>query len=154
MANKFFPLFVDLSEKRILVVGGGKIGTRRINTLLSFSDCITVVDPSPSESVKKLFETGRIRLLRESFREETISDADIVLSCTDNQEINQKIYQACKRLGIPVNIASDKSMCDFYFPGIAKNGNIVIGITASGMDHHQAKMVRQRIENVLNEEEK
>ncbi|MCQ2500970.1 MAG: bifunctional precorrin-2 dehydrogenase/sirohydrochlorin ferrochelatase, partial [Lachnospiraceae bacterium] len=64
---------------------------------------------------------------------------------------NSGIYSVCKCLGIQVNVCSDKNKCDFYFPGVVHADNVVVGITASGTDHHQAKVVREEIERVLKE---
>ena len=74
--------------------------------------------------------------------------AYMVLAVTNNSELNEEIYQICKEEGIYVNVASDKSLCDFYFPGICLKDDIVVGITASGVNHKKAKAVREKCRHI------
>ena len=64
-------------------------------------------------------------------------------------KLNDDIYRICKNEGIYVNVASDREKCDFYFPGIVMEDELVVGITASGLDHKKAKKVREEIQSVL-----
>ncbi len=147
--KKYFPVFIDLSDKKIVVVGAGKIGSRRIQTLADFTEHLTVIAEEASPEVEKLADEGRITWKQQSYERELILDADLVLACTDDPELNSGIYSVCKCLGIQVNVCSDKNKCDFYFPGVVHMDNVVVGITASGEDHHQAKVVREKIEKAL-----
>lgn len=150
----YFPLFVDLREKKIVVIGAGTIALRRVKTLMDFSDHITVIAPDMHPEFKNLEKCKNIQLLHKEYQREMILDADMVLAATDNAELNQEIYGVCKCLGILVNVCSDKTKCDFYFPGIVKQDSVVVGITASGKNHGLAKEVRNKIETCLRGEEK
>ena len=77
--------------------------------------------------------------------------AYMVLAVTNNRELNEEIYHACKEDGIYVNVASDKDLCDFYFPGICLKDDVVVGITASGMNHKKARAVREKVQALLEE---
>lgn len=149
--SKKFPVFLDLSRSKIVVVGGGKIAERRIRTLTDFSDRIYCLSPEFTDGIRKLEEEGWITLIASVYKREKIMDADMVLACTDSTEVNNEIYAACKAMGIMVNVCSDRHKCDFYFPGVISRGNVVIGITASGEDHRLAKEVREKIEAALDE---
>lgn len=147
----YFPIFIDISDKKVVVVGAGKIGSRRIRTLVDFTDHLTVIAEEAEPDIVQMAEEGRIEWKKQSYERELILDADMVLACTDDAELNSGIYSVCKCLGIQVNVCSDKNKCDFYFPGVVHADNVVVGITASGADHHQAKTVREEIEKVLKE---
>jgi len=144
-----FPMFLDISEKKIFVIGGGKIATRRVKTLLTFAENISVVAPEASEEIIKLSSEGKIGYEKRPYKESDIDGADIVLAATDDAELNDDIYSSCKKLGITVNIASDKEKCDFYFPGIILKDSAVIGINAGGNDHRGAKELRQKLQRYL-----
>ena len=150
--RQYFPLFVDISEKEILFVGGGKIAARRINALAPFIQRITIVAPEADGSILGLTEDGEVSWIMREFEDEDLEDKNIVFAATDNAELNERIAQMCRKKGIPVNVSSDKNLCDFYFPGIVRQGDTVIGITASGKDHAKAKRVRERIQEILTEE--
>ena len=152
--SKYFPVFIDLSEKKIMVIGGGTIGSRRIRTLLPFCGQLIVVAPKVQPEVEQLAEEGGLEWIREPYSREQILDADMVLACTDDPSVNDEIYSVCRCLGIQVNVCSDRKKCDFYFPGIVQKGDVVVGVTASGNNHRKAREIRERIEQALEEETK
>ena len=131
----YFPLFMDLSEKNVLFVGAGRVNTGRIKTLLDFVGSITVVSPEADASIVALDEEGRISLHRRRFDERDLDGADIVITSTGHAGTDVRIAGMCRRRGILVNAASDKTICDFYFPGIARKDPLVVGVTSSGEDH-------------------
>ena len=149
--HKYFPLFVSLEEKEILVVGGGTIASRRIRALLPFGGRLTVIAPEVSDFVKEAAAEGQMVWKQEAYTREALRYADLVLACTDDPELNGEIYSVCKCLGIPVNVCSDRRKCDFYFPGIYMHDEVVVGITASGLNHKRARKVRVAIQEAMEE---
>ena len=149
----FFPLFVDLGEKRAVFIGGGTIALRRVRTLLSFVGELVVYAPDFSPELERLAEGSYITLVREPYRESMLDDADIVFACTNSAEVNDEVWAACKRRGILVNVCSDRNKCDFYFPGVAQRGNLVVGVSAGGKDHRRVRQLRARIDELLLEED-
>ena len=134
----YFPMFMDLSEKNVLFVGAGHVNTGRIKTMLDFAGSITVVSPEADVSIKALDDEGRIILRRRRFDERDLDGMDIVITSTGHAGTDVRIAGMCRRRGILVNAASDKTLCDFYFPGIARKDPLVVGVTASGEDHSLA----------------
>lgn len=147
----YFPLFVDIREEKIVVVGAGKIAGRRIEVLTDFCSSITVIAPEASAQVLSLEAEGKIKLISREYEKADIKGAFMVLAATDNHDINKVVYSDCKEAGIMVNIASDKSLCDFYFPGIVKKGNMVVGVSASGTAHKKARLLREAAEKAIDE---
>lgn len=145
--NPRFPLFVDLTDKKVVVVGAGSIAARRVRTLCQFARDITVVAPGVCEEIRTLAGEGKIRLLNRPYRREDIYDAWMVVAATDDAALNREIYTAGRCLGAWVNVASDQRLCDFHFPGIVKKDPLVVGINASGEDHHLARQARQVIQD-------
>lgn len=149
----YFPMFVDLSGKKIVTVGGGTIAARRVKTLCTFAEDITVIAPDISEELQEMERFGQIRIVRRPVRLEDIESADLVLAATNDHALNERLYAHCRVKGICVNVASDKEKCDFFFPGICRQKDLVIGITASGTDHKAAAKMRRKIETMLQEGE-
>ncbi|MBP3867445.1 MAG: hypothetical protein J6D25_06495, partial [Eggerthellaceae bacterium] len=104
----FFPLFVDLGDKRAVFVGGGTIALRRIRTLLPFAGELVVYAPSFSPELEHMAYDGGIRLVHQLYDESVLDGADIVFACTNNGEVNDMVWEACKRRGILVNVCSDR----------------------------------------------
>ena len=136
-----------------MVAGAGKIASRRVRTLLEFAGKITVVAPEISEEILALAGKGPVQLKRRVFEEADLDGADMVLAITDDKELNQNIGTLCREKGIPVNTSHDKDLCDFYFPGVVQKENVVVGVTASGKDHKQAKEVTEKIREALDDME-
>lgn len=151
-SNGYFPLFMDISEKKIVVAGAGNIAARRVKTLSSFCNHITVVAPSVHPELEKLAQEGKISIIRREYRREDIYDAWMVLAATDNHKLNEEIYSVAKCLGALVNVASSQAKCDFHFPGIVKKDSYVVGINAGGKDHRGAADLREKISRVIEEQ--
>ena len=145
----YFPMFVDLTEKNIVVEGAGTIAKRRIRSLLNFTNRLMVIAPEVNQELKDLEASGQITILRKKYSREDIYDADLVIAATNDAQINNDIYSVCKCMGITVNVCSDKKKCDFYFPAIALKDQVVVGATASGINHKKAKAVIEQIREIL-----
>ncbi len=148
----FFPVFVDLSGRRALVVGGGRIAARRVNTLSQFCPNVTVVAPSIHPDIAALAARGRVKTVARTYREEDLDGAELVLACTDDGALNAAVAEACRERRIPVNDASDRSRCDFLFPGIARRGPVVAGVTAGGRNHALARRATEAVRRCLERE--
>lgn len=141
-----FPIFMDISRKKIIVYGAGRIASRRVETLLAFAPLLTVFAPEASDRVRKAQAEGRLLYRQEAYERGSIpADTWMVLAATNDASVNEEIYRECKEKGILVNVCSNRELCDFQFPGIAYNDSLVIGINAGGNDHHLAKKWTDKI---------
>lgn len=161
----FFPMFFELEGKNVLVVGAGKVGSRRIEVLLRFDALVTVVSLSPSAEVLKLAKEGRITLVQADYRmiressgaelrrqaEGGLSSFFMVLAATGDLAVDELVREDACAMNAFVNVAGDREKSDFYFPGIAKDGAVTAGVIADGIDHGLAKRATRQIENFLKE---
>lgn len=174
--NTYFPLYFDMRGKEILIIGGGTIALRRINTLIPFEAKLTCVTKSAGEELWKLEREGKVKVIcrecsveeilyEHSFFEGMLSDnriseenhqgrPDLVLACTSDEDLNHAIALRCRELGILVNNCSDQSQCDFFFPAIIRTAeDAVIGLNAGGKNHRLVRKLREKIEAFLRKEE-
>ena len=145
----YFPMFIDLTEKKVVVAGAGTIAKRRIRSLLNFTNHLTVIAPEVNKELKSLEAEGLLTILKRKCEMEDFYSADLVIAATNDAQINNAIYDTCRKQGILVNVCSDKQKCDFYCPGIAMKDQVVVGITASGKDHKRAKALVEQIRSIL-----
>ena len=157
--RSFFPMFVDLADKRILVAGGGKIARRRIEALLPFSPGIEVIaeefEPALSSLAKENPES--LRLIGHRIRSEKDIDftgAYLFLACTDEASLNAALAKAAKKQGVIVNVCTDRTLCDFYFPSLLVREEVVIGIGSGGESPKKTGAMRKKIEALLAADEK
>ena len=146
MKHSHFPLYVDITDKNILVVGAGKIALRRIQTLLKFQTDITVTAPEIHPEISELAD--HISVIQREYRAEDLTGRDMVLACTDSGELNRQIVAECRKRGILVNTADNKELCDFYFPSVIVKDEVVIGINAGGKNHRAVKETREYLEKM------
>lgn len=151
----YFPLFVDLSKKNIVVIGAGKIAARRVKSLLPFAGKIKVIAPEVSSEITEMAASSEEVLVIEQrpYEAADLDGADMVLAVTNDKELNTRIGTLCKEKKILVNVSHEKELCDFYFPGVVQKDNVVIGITASGKDHSKAREVTEQIRAMMEDAE-
>lgn len=145
----YFPMFIDLSDKKVVVVGAGTIAKRRIRSMMEFTNRLVVIAPEVNPELRQLEEEGHLTIMRKNYEREDIYDASLVIAATNDKKTNQEIYTVCKCMGISVNVCNDKSRCDFYFPGLATRGSLVVGVSSSGRDKKQSKETLQKINEIL-----
>ena len=135
-----FPVFLDIEDKSILVVGAGYVAVRRIRTLLLFGADITVVAREVPEEqrqeMEEFLETGKVRLVRKCLEASDITPKYLFVACAaDDPEADRMAWERCRELDIPVNIASDRKMSDFYFAAVVTGEDLAVGIAGDGTDH-------------------
>jgi len=148
----YFPMYVNLRGKRVLVVGGGKIAARRIETLLKFDCDITVVSPEADAAVLAHCSGKRLTLRVRRYSEGDLESADMVLAVTNDREVNRRVGIEAKALGIPVSVADAREECAFYFPAIVEYDGIVIGLSSQGHSHHGVSALAKKLRWILNHE--
>lgn len=150
----YFPLFVELKEKPVLVVGGGAIAARRIQTLAEFGCRITVVSPQITDGLLELADQGEILWKKEEYQKNMLEEdgkRPVFVLAAAGETVNEQVVRDCRSAEIPVNDASRKENCDFYFPGLIKDGETVVGVTAGGRDHKLAAALSQVIRTFMKE---
>lgn len=159
MKKLYFPLYVDLSDKKVVVIGGGRIASRRVKTLLSFVNKIIVIAPKLGKTMEQLvFEecVEGLYWLSDVYQKGYVDDADVVLACTDVKVINDIIESDVRKIEqeqgrtILFNRCDDKIRCDFLFPSIVMEDDVVVGISSSGKSPERTKEIRKSIEGMLN----
>lgn len=154
-----FPLFISLEEKHVLIIGGGRVAARRAGILTEFGCRITVVSPELGDGMRTLWEAGAVCWKQECYARESLfrcirewgGEKPIFVLAAANEEVNRLAVTHCRDEGIPVNDSSNKENCDFYFPGIVKEGDAVIGITSGGGDHRLAAALSGLVRHFLSE---
>ena len=150
----YFPMFIDIEGKHILVVGAGKIALRRVQTLLQFRARIKVIAKEIPKEQKEAFHLlvseGKIVLEEKAFEESDLTEAFfLVLAATNVKKLNHEICMLCRKRKILANTATDRTDCDFYFPAVAVQEELVVGITGDGSDHRKVAETVARIRKVL-----
>lgn len=142
----YFPMFVNLEAKKIIVVGGGRDALKKINSLLYFGGRIAVVAPHICDEIKRI---NGIHICEENLSLDILDNADIVIAAARKPEVNSKIGRYCNEKNILVNVAGDTKLSSFLLPGVVVRDDLVLGITTGGNSSHVSKQVKNMLEKMM-----
>lgn len=147
-----YPIFLKLENKNCLIVGGGKVAQRKIETLLDYDGTINVVSPHVENKIRLWAEQGRISLSERFFRPEDLNGMFMVFIATDDIGMNAQIADLCKEKGIMVNVVDDPANCDFFVPSILRRDSLCLAISTEGKSPAFARWFRKQMENYISKE--
>ena len=150
MANKFFPVSIDLNNKNVLVIGAGKIALRKVETLMSYNCNILVITKDIlEEKFLELEKSNKIKIFKnQEFEEKFLENIFLVVTATDNEILNKEISQLCMSKNILVNNISSKDDMNVRFMSIYEKDDIQIAISASG-NPKKAIEIKNKIKNIF-----
>lgn len=155
----WFPLFINLENKKILVIGGGKVATKKIEKILEYGANITVVTENVVE--EKLLQLENIKIENnqkiendKAKIEKLVKGYFLVIAATDNEELNENIANVCDSNEILINNVSSKIKMNAMFGGIVKNSEFQIAISTSGKNCKRSRAMKSEIQKVLDKIEK
>ncbi len=144
----YFPMFVDMTERECLIVGGGNVAYRKVIVMLDFGAKVTVVAEDICDELRKLTiddiasedKTGsytankenRITFIKRRFEPKDCDGMEMVIAATDDNALNHEIAEYCKANGIIVNAVDQKADCSFIFPSYIKEKNLVAAFSSGG----------------------
>jgi len=143
---KYYPLFLDITDKKCVVIGGGDVAERKVERLLDFGASVSVVGKKLTPGLKAMKKAGRINHMVADYDRSFIDDAFLIIGATDRDDINAKIARDGKEKGILVNIVDDPDKCDFVLPSLIKQGDLLIAISTGGKSPALAKKLREEME--------
>ena len=149
----YFPLFLDITNKTFLIIGGGPVALEKVSRLRRFTEDIIVIAPQTqiegTRTAKPQKGAGEVQILCREYREEDLVLGDFVVAATGIREVDRKVAADCRRRGVPVNVVDDQEYCDFIFPSIVKRDSLTIAISTSGTSPAYAMQLRKEIEQIL-----
>jgi len=143
---KYYPIHLDIKNRDCLIVGGGAVGTRKVNTLIECGASVTVVSPDPTPELTKLASEGSVTLKKRAYRNDDLTGMFLVIGATDDERLNRQISKDAEQAQILCNIADRPEVCNFILPSIVCRGDLVITISTSGKSPALAKHLRQKLE--------
>jgi precorrin-2 dehydrogenase/sirohydrochlorin ferrochelatase len=149
---KYYPVYLDITNKRCIVVGGGDVAERKAERLLDFGARVTVVGKTLTPLLETMKKEGRIEHINADYDKAYIGDAFMVIGATDRDDINARISLDGKNKGILVNIVDDPGKCDFILPSIVQQGDLSIAISTGGKSPALAKKLREKLEKLYGPE--
>ena len=150
MANKFFPVSIDLNNKNVLIIGAGKIALRKVETLLNYNCNIVVITKDIfEEKFLELEKNNKIKIFKnQEFEEKFLENIFLVVVATDNETLNKKISQLCMSKNILVNNVTSKDDMNVRFASIYEKNDIQIAISGNA-NPKKAVEIKNKIKNIF-----
>lgn len=145
----FLPIFLDLKQRRCLIIGGGDVATRKVRLLSKAQADVVVIAPSLSEELQKLAQNGAIECRLDVFQPAQLEGFTLVIAATDQREVNQQIATACHERGIQVNVVDKPESGSFIFPSVIERAPIQIAVSSGGASPVLARLLRTRLETLI-----
>ncbi len=143
---KYYPVFLDVADRPCLVVGGGDVAARKLESLLEAGAKPTVVSPRAVDAIERLAAQGRIRLLRRSYQASDLDGMCLAYAATDDDQLHARIASEARTAGVLLNVVDRPQWCDFIVPSIARRGDLVVAVSTSGQSPAMARRIRRDIE--------
>jgi len=142
---RHYPIFLDLKDRPVLVVGAGTVALRKTRGLLEAGAKVTVVAPEMLPD----FDDLPVRLLRRAFRAADLAGAVLVFAATDDRQVNHRIGIAAKGRGLFANIADSADECAFIVPARVERGDVQVAIATGGKSPRVSADLRRKLEDLL-----
>src|SRR5579864_9331234 len=149
MTMTLFPMFLKLTGRTVLVVGGGEIATEKITSLLHTDAAIRVVAPRANSKINSWAEEGKIIWLRRTFDLADLNGAFLAIAATALTDVNRLVFREAQRRSILCNVVDDPPQCDFYFSSVVRRGDLQIAISTNGQSPALAQHLRKRLEQLF-----
>jgi uroporphyrin-III C-methyltransferase/precorrin-2 dehydrogenase/sirohydrochlorin ferrochelatase len=149
---RYFPLFADLRGRRVLVVGAGEVAARKVRLLREAGACVDVVAREiVAPELHELLDAGGVRWLAREFEESRLDGVTLAVAATSDRVLNEKVATAAQARGRLCNVVDDAEQSSFIVPAIVDRSPLVIAISSGGSAPVLARLVRERIESLLDE---
>ena len=148
----FYPIYLNLKGRRVVVIGGGEVAERKIESLLESDASVLIISPEVTCRIAGLAEQKKVEIRYSRYTPGDCAGAALVFSATGNPEISRAVYQEATALGVFINTADQSEQCSFIMPAVVRRGNIGVAISTNGTSPALAARLRRKISGVVGPE--
>ena len=143
-----FPINLNLTDRPVLVVGGGRIAHRKVQQLLACDADVTVLAPLVTEELERL----NVRVLRREYATGDVEGFRLVITATGNVDVDQRIFDEAEERGIWVNSADDPERCTFTLPAVHRQGPVMVTVSTGGASPALSSWMRANLARLIGPE--
>ncbi len=149
MPNTYMPVSISLKNRKCLIIGGGSVALRKIDTLLEYNSDITLISPETVDKIDYYAKKGLIKLEKRKYNSPDVESYGLVISASDDEEVNKLAYKDCQERNIPINVVDNPPLCDFIFPAVVRRDALTVAISSDGKAPFLSGHLRLVLENVF-----
>jgi precorrin-2 dehydrogenase / sirohydrochlorin ferrochelatase len=144
-----FPIFLKLTGRPCIVIGGGEIAESKIDSLRAVEARVTVIAPVASARIAAMADAGEVVLHQREYAPGDLPGHFLAIAATNNPAVNRAVFAEAQAAGVLVNAVDDPPFCDFYFPAVVRRGELQIAISTAGASPALAQRLRKEIDAQL-----
>lgn len=146
---EYLPINLDLRGRKVLLVGGGQVATRKAKVLLRAGSLVGIVSPELSSELRQFVSEDRCVRLADYFQAEHLESVAVVVCATDDSALNARVARLATQNNIPVNVVDEPGLCTFIMPAIVDRSPVTIAISSGGAAPVLARRIREKLEAEL-----
>ena len=144
-----FPVFINIKDKPITVIGGGDIALRKVKLLIKAKPKITLISKTICKDLKELLVEYNHKIVIKSFQEKDLKNPLLIVSATNNIKVNKKISKIAHQKNILINVVDQPELCSFTMGSIVERDSLVISISSGGKAPVLVRSIREKIEALI-----
>ena len=148
----YYPVYLDIENRDVVVIGGGNVCARKVETMMKYGARVTVVSPEFTDEIEHWASEGCIALRRKRYDHSDLQAANIVIASTDDQSVNEQIAADCRARRIPVNVVDVTPLCEFIIPAIVEKGSVQIAVSTGGKSPALARTLKEDLQRMIGPE--
>jgi precorrin-2 dehydrogenase / sirohydrochlorin ferrochelatase len=150
--TSYYPIFLNLKNRRCVIVGGGEVAERKVKTLVEQGAQVMVISQNLTKELETMAGQGMIQIMLRDYSPGDLRLAVIAIAATDNTQVNHQIAEDGKQWGVLVNVVDDPEASDFIVPSQFSRGDVVIAISTGGHSPALARKIRTELESHISPE--
>ena len=143
---RYYPVFLDLKGRLCVVIGGGEVAERKVQTLLESGAVVTIISPQVTPRIRTLADGGELQLQPREYADGDLAGVFLAIAATDQAHVNRAIVVEAAREKVVLNVVDEPSLCTFIAPSIVNRGEVTVAISTSGTSPALARKLRESLE--------
>ncbi len=145
----FLPVFLDIKQRTVLVVGGGEVAARKVGLLLRAQARVRVTAPELCQALMSLKDAGRIEHSAAVYQVPDLVGVMLVIAATNDEAVNRQVSLDARQRGMPVNVADAPELCTFILPSIIDRSPLMVAVSTGGASPTLGRLLRARLETLI-----
>ena len=141
----YYPAFIDVRDRRCVVIGGGDIGEEKVQKLLDCGAKVTVISPEVNDGVRELADGERVAWAQREYRPGDLEGAFLAIASTDDNKVNRQIAQEAEERNVLLNVVDVTHLCTFIAPSVVRRGEVTIATSTGGASPALARTFREKL---------
>ncbi len=153
MLMSFSPIFLNLSDKKCLVIGGGQVAERKVLSLLAAGAQVTVISPNITENLQTLAlarkGNNKIDYIPGKYSTGDIEGFILAISATGSKSVNELVRSEADKFKVLLNVVDSPEFCDFITPSVVNRGDLMVARSSSGKSPLLTKALGELLDETL-----